>query len=65
MRYSTRLLYREQQIIFGTFRYLTPLKFSQLGKIILLFFGLSKDTSKKKINWVKRIKQKKSTKNLI
>ena len=56
----------EQQIILGTFGYLTPSKFSQLGKITLLIFGLSKDTPKMKINWVKIIKQKeRAHKNLI
>ena len=34
----------EQQMILGAFEYLTPSKFNQLGKIILLFFVLSKDT---------------------
>ena len=45
---------------------LTPLKFSRLGKIALLFFSLSKDTPKMKSNWVKRIKQKeRAQKSLI
>ena len=48
----------EQQIILGVFGYLTPLKFSQFGKITLLIFSLSKDTHKMKINWVKIVKQK-------
>ena len=48
----------EQQIILGAFGYLTPSKFSQLGKITLLFFSLSKDTPKMKSYWVKLIKQK-------
>ena len=48
----------EQQIILGAFGYLTPLKFSQLGKITLIFFSLSKDTPKMKSNWEKLIKHK-------
>ena len=39
----------EQQIILWAFGYLTPPKLSQLGKIVFLFFGLSKDTPKMKI----------------
>ena len=36
----------EQQIILGAFGYLTLSKFSQLGKVTLLFFSLSNDTPK-------------------
>ena len=46
----------EQQINLGAFGYLTPSEFSHLGKITLLISGLSKDTHKMKINWVKIIK---------
>ena len=56
----------EQQIILGAFGYLTPPKFSHLGKILLLFFRLSKATPKIKMNWVKLIKQKeRAQKSLI
>ena len=56
----------EQQIILEAFGYITSSKLSQLGKIMLLFFSLSKDTPKMKINWVKLIKQKeRAQKSLI
>ena len=52
----------EQQIILGAFGYLTPSKLHQLGKITFSFFGLSKNTPKMKINWVKHKTEGKSTK---
>ena len=55
---ALQLEHPEQQIILWAFGYLNPSKLNPLGKIIFSFFGLSKDTHKMKINWVKLIKQK-------
>ena len=57
-REKSFLQFSEQQIILGAFGYLTPSKFSHLGKITLLFFSLSENTPKMKSNWVKHIQQK-------
>ena len=64
--FAGRSVGTEQQIILGVFGYLTPSKFSHLGKITLLFFSSRKDTPKMKSNSVKLIKQKeRAQKSLI